>query len=153
MCSAKTIMSAADITGLLRLYNLDAFHIFLRVSKFTAQHYNSERSRGNSAQVVFIFTLIWRILPSLSSSFFPSLLPAVAWWCRTPTYWFISYPHLCCQVVKGHWAADNLGWMRMRSLSKLFDLPGKEPGRTLCALLAFTSKPIKVWFLFETQMI
>ncbi len=95
MRSAKTIMSAADITGLLRLYNLDAFHIFLRVSKFTVQHYNSERSRGNSAQVVFIFTLIWRILPSLSSSFFPSLFPHL-----TSSRLLIDLSHILTCVVR-----------------------------------------------------
>lgn len=84
---------------------------------------SSDRSCGNSAQVVFIFTLIWRIhapasrLPSL----FPFLSIAGSRLVVQDTYLLI-YPHLCCRVVKGSWAADNLGWMRMRSLSKWFVL-------------------------------
>jgi len=124
MCCAKIITSVVNINGLLRLYNLDAFHIFLRRSKILF-----------SGQVTWEFgTGGFHFHPHLENmcSFIQTSLSLLilSFSRRSDTFWLISlssYPHLCSWVVK----AANLWRMRKRSLTNLFAQNDNRPHSNL----------------------
>lgn len=125
MCCAKIITSVVNINGLLRLYNLDAFHIFFKEDQNSLQRMGDVGIRHRW----FLFSpssgeyvLLHPDFPlSPHPSFLHSFLSSI--YRRSDTFWLISFPHLCCWVVK---AANNLGWMRTRSFTNLFALNDKQ---------------------------